>query len=144
MFTDEERGRLAAALDELVPGCSALGAVEYVERLLTALDHDPPRLWAGPGSWAGGSGQAAPRWIDPGPWERHAWAQRIDGWRAVYQRVIAGTPEPGDRHVLHGHACEATYGDPAYGGNAGSGGWAGIGFPEPIFPPARDGDGDDG
>ena len=130
-FDDEERGRLAAALDEQVPGASALGAVDYVERLLTALDHDPPRIWAAPG----GSGAA---WIDLSPWERHAWAQRIDELRAVYGRVLAGTPSTGDHRVLHAHACEATYGDPAYGGNRGSGGWQRIDFPEPLFPPARE------
>src|SRR5687768_16157621 len=52
MFETDERARLAAILDEQVPGASALGAVEYVERLLTALDHDPPRIWAAPGGWS--------------------------------------------------------------------------------------------
>jgi hypothetical protein len=39
---------------------------------------------------------------------------------------------------VHAHACEATYGDPAYGGNRASGGWQRIDFPAPLFPPARD------
>ena len=124
---------MAAALDEQVPGASELGAVEYVERLLAAFDHDPPRLWAAPGSWAG----EGPRWLELGPWERHAWQERIAELKAVYQRVLDGRPEPADARVLHAHACEATYGDPAYGGNRSSGGWRRIGFPEPLFPPAR-------
>lgn len=132
-FDADERTRVAAALDALVPGCAELGAVDYVEGLLTALDHDPPRIWAAPGGWSGGS----ETWIDLGPWERHAWQLRIDDLRAVYRRLLEGTPEPGDQRVLHAHACEATYGDPAYGGNRGSGGWVRIGFPEPLFPPAR-------
>ena len=116
-----------------MPGSAALGAVDYVEQLLTALDHDPPRLWAAPGAWSGGSA----RWLELGPWERHAWQERIEGWRATYQRVADGAPEPGDDRVLYDHACEASYGDPAYGGNRDSAGWQRIGFPEPIFPPAR-------
>jgi hypothetical protein len=133
VFEEDERVRVAAALDDQVPGASALGAVDYVERLLTALDHDPPHLWAAPGSWAGDG----PRWLELGPWERHAWRERIVELRAVYQRVLDGHADAADHHVLHAHACEATYGDPAYGGNHGSGGWQRIAFPEPIFPPAR-------
>lgn len=126
LFDEDERARVGAALEEQVPGAAELGAVDYVERLLTALDHDPPRLWAGPDGW-----------LALGPWERHAWQQRIDGLRAVYQRVLSGAREPGDERVLHTHAIEATYGDPAYGGNRGSGGWQRIAFPEPLFPPTR-------
>ena len=132
-FDADERVRVAAALDARVPGASECGAVDYVVRLLTALDHDPPRIWAAPGPWAG----EGPRWLELGPWERQAWAQRIDGWRAVYERVAAGTTDAADDRVVHEHACEATYGDPAYGGNRDGGGWARIDFPEPLFPPAR-------
>jgi hypothetical protein len=134
LFDHRQRAVLAAALDDQVPGAADLGAVDYVENLLTALDHDPPHLWAAPGAWAG----EGARWLELGPWERHAWRERLAELRAVYQRVIAGTPEPGDARVVHAHACEATYGDPAYGGNRGSGGWQRIAFPEPLFPPARD------
>lgn len=133
LFDAKARILVSVALEEQVPGASALGAVEYVERLLTALDHDPPHIWAAPGGWSGGS----ERWLELGPWERHAWAMRIAELRAVYQRVIDGIPEPGDQRVLHAHACEATYGDPAYGGNRASAGWQRIAFPEPLFPPAR-------
>jgi hypothetical protein len=127
LFDDAGRARLGAALDEQVPGAAALGAVAYVERLLSALDHDPPHIWAGPDGW-----------LDLGPWERHAWRERIGELRSVYDRVLAGEAEPGDGRVLHAHAIEATYGDPAYSGNRASGGWQRIGFPEPLFPPARD------
>jgi hypothetical protein len=133
VFDARQRAMVAAALDEQVPGAADLGAVEYVEALLTALDHDPPHVWAAPGPWAGDG----PGWLALGPWERHAWAERIAEFRAVYQRVAAGDPEPGDAAVLHAHACEATYGDPAYGGNRGSAGWRRIAFPEPLFPPRR-------
>ena len=126
---EAERARLGEALDALVPGASAMGAVDYVERLLTALDHEPPRVWAGP--------DPAEPWLALGPWERHAWAQRIEQLRAVYQRVLDGTPEPGDERVLHAHACEACYGDPAYGGNRARAGCSRIAFPDPRFPPTR-------
>ena len=135
LFDDEERIQIAGALDAQVPGAAELGAVQYVELLLTALDHDPPHLWAAPGAWSGD----ADRWIALGPWERHAWRQRIEELRALYRRVLDDARQPGDARVLHAHACEATYGDPAYGGNRDSRGWDRIGFPEPIFPPARDG-----
>ena len=135
IFDERERAAVAAALDAQVPGAAALGAVDYVEGLLTVLDHDPPRVWAAPGPWAGTTD--GPGWLDLGPWERHAWRQRIAGLLAVYRRVAAGRPEPGDERVLHAHACEATYGDPAYGGNRGSAGWQRIAFPEPLVPPRR-------
>jgi gluconate 2-dehydrogenase gamma chain len=127
-FDDDQRALVGRALDALVPGAAALGAVDYVEQLLTALDHDPPRIWAGRDGW-----------LELGPWERHAWELRLETLRAVYRRVIDDTPEPGDAAVLHAHACEAAYGDPAYGGNRDIGGWVRIGFPEPLFPPARSG-----
>ena len=135
MFENEERAKVEMVLDELVPGSVELGAADYVERLLTALDHDPPRLWAAPGAWAGDG----PDWLELGPWEQHAWRERLADWRAVYARVIDGTATNADRRVVHLHACEATYGDPAYGGNRASGGWQRIDFPEPLFPPRRSG-----
>ena len=136
LWNDEQRTRVATALDALVPGASELGAVNYVEGLLCAFDHDPPRIWAAPGAWSGGDGG----WLELGPWEQHAWRARIADWSALYARVAAGSPlSDGDRDVLHQHACEATYGDPAYGGNRDEGGWRRVNFPTPLFPPARDG-----
>jgi hypothetical protein len=126
LFDDDERRRIGAALDALVPGAADLGAVAYVEQLLTALAHDPPRVWAGPDGW-----------LELGVWERHAWAARLETLRAVYRRVLDDAPGPGDETILHAHACEAAYGDPAYGGNRASAGWVRIGFPQPLFPPAR-------
>ena len=126
LFDDAERATIGAALDAAVPGASDLGAVDYVVGLLTALEHDPPHIWASPEGW-----------LELGPWERQAWGQRIDAWRDVYERVIAGTTDERDDRVVLEHACEATYGDPAYGGNRDGGGWQRIDFPEPLFPPAR-------
>ena len=107
-------------------------------------EHDPPRIWAAPGAWDGpggaigaASGEAAPAWLELGPWERQAWQQRLEDWRTAYDRVAAGSPTDEDLRLVHQHACEATYGDPAYGGNRRSGGWRRIGFPEPLHPPVR-------
>ena len=124
VFNSEERARIAAALDDLVPGASELGAVDYVAGLLTAFDHDPPHIWAGPSGW-----------LELGPWEAEAWRTRIAAWGEVYDRVLRGEHAPGDTRVLHTHACEATYGDPAYGGNRDEGGWQRVNFPAPMFPP---------
>ncbi len=46
-FGGAERQALAALGDHLLPGAAALGAVDYIEQLLTAFDHDPPRIFAG-------------------------------------------------------------------------------------------------
>jgi len=73
-----------------------------------------------------------------GPWEQHAWRARIKTWSALYAKVAAGDElSDADRDVLHTHACEATYGDPAYGGNRDEAGWQRIAFPAPMFPPSR-------
>lgn len=129
-YRNGEIARIAAAFDEALPGSVKLGAVEYLERLLTAFDHDPPRIWAAPPGVDGG-------WLDLGPWERQAWSQRIQDLREVVDRVAAGEATLEDQRVIYTHACHGTYGDPAYGGNRDGGGWAGIGFPEPMFPSAR-------
>lgn len=130
LFDEHARAKIAVALDAQVPGAADLGAVTYVERLLTALDHEPPRIWAAP------DGSTEP-WLELGVWERAAWTTRIAELQALYDRVAAGETTEPDRRVLHAHACEATYGDPAYGGNRDRGGWQRIGFPDPMFPPAR-------
>lgn len=142
-FDGAGRAAVAAALDAAVPGCVGLGALDYVEGLLTALDHDPPRLWAAPTPRPGEhdpevrpDGRGG-HWIELGPWERRAWAERIAGWRAVYERVAAGADDDADRRLVFAHACEATYGDPAYGGNRDGAAWVAVAFPEPLFPPAR-------
>jgi len=136
-FDDHDRSRIAEVLDEAVPGSVALGAVDYLERLLTALDHDPPRIWAAP---PGSDGD----WLAMGPWERQAWESRIDELRSRVARVVSGEAGAQDLRAMYVAACEATYGDPAYGGNRNGAGWRKIGFPDPIFPPARMGEVSDG
>ena len=132
-LTEDERRAVGGALEEAVPGSVAAGALDYVEQLLGAFDHEPPRIWAAPGDWSGGPGG----WLELGPWERQAWRSRIADWLAAYRRVAAGGTAPVALRLVHVHACEATYGDPAYGGNRDEAGWRRIAFPTPVFPPSR-------
>jgi hypothetical protein len=53
----------------------------------------------------------------------------------VYARFLDGSATDADRRVAYEHACEATYGDPAYGGNRNRDGWRRIAFPDPHHPP---------
>ncbi len=129
-FDDAARHAVAAALDAAVPGSVELGALDFVEGLRGALEFDPPHIWAAPAD-------SGADWLDLGAWERAAWQTRIADWRAGYERIARGDATDADRALVHEHACEATYGDPAYGGNRNGGGWRRISFPEPLFPPSR-------
>lgn len=129
-FDPTDRRAISVVLDDVLPGCVELGALDYIETLLGALDHDPPHIWAAPVDHDD-------NWLELGPWERHAWAKRINNWRHVYQRIATNTATQSDLTVAYHHACEATYGDPAYGGNNGEAAWQRIGFPAPLFPPKR-------
>jgi hypothetical protein len=42
--------------------------------------------------------------------------------------------DPSFRRLLHEHACEATYGDPVYGGNRDGAGWRSVGFAGDVQP----------
>jgi len=139
-LTAAERTQLTALMDALVPGAGTAGGVDYVDQLLSAFDHDPPRIWLG------GRGQ----WLELGAAEELAWRVRIEGsqgrperefngphtgWQQRYRDGLAA-PDP-DREFLDlvfRHACEALYGDPAYGGNRRRSGWTAIGFDGPTQP----------
>jgi len=150
-FTSVETRTLAAAVDRLIPpddsfpGAAGAGAVEYVEGLLTAFEHDPPRIWA-TATDAGTTG-----WLQLGPAEAWAWRTRVEGWQQAYRAGLTSLGHDfaevdGDeqdrrlaadedlRWLLYIHACEAVYGDPAYGGNREAVGWISIAFPGDPFP----------
>src|SRR5262245_9751812 len=99
MWDPGEGAALDALLAGLVPGSGAAGAADYVVQLLNALEVTPARLWAGLDGW-----------IEPGVWERHAWSERIDGWRDAYDRLLAGNGTSADKRMAYEHACEAMYG----------------------------------
>ena len=46
-FNQKERIALAGLCDSILPKSAQMGAVEYIEQLLTAFDYDPPRIFAG-------------------------------------------------------------------------------------------------
>lgn len=150
-FTEDEARTLSAAVNRLIPadgdfpGAEPAGAVTYVGHLLDAFAYDPPHIWAG------STGADHDGWLELGPAEAMAWRQRVEGWQHAYREGLAelGTDfarldgaEQDDRlaadadfrWLLYRHACEAVYGDPAYGGNRGRLGWQSIAFPGDPFP----------
>lgn len=46
-FVSKERTALGSLAEVVLPGSRALGAVDYIEQLLTAFEVDPPRIYAG-------------------------------------------------------------------------------------------------
>jgi hypothetical protein len=100
-LSDEERRTLAALANAVLPpddqpGGAALGAVEYIERLLTAFDHQVPPIFLG-GPFSGrqpypnddGTASAtlpANGFLQPIPLDRvaeRAWRQRLYGGEGV-------------------------------------------------------------
>ena len=152
MLSDDDARVLAAAADRLVPGAAAAGVTAYLDQLLDAFAVDPPRIWAGgPFSGRHGGDAGFEEWIPLGPMEAQAWRTRIDGWRTQYGELVAALGDDfADRHgdeqdarlaavpalrdLLHVHACEATYGDPVYGGNRDFVGWDAIGWVGDVQP----------
>ena len=158
-LTPARRATLTALMDDLVPGdgptpgAGGAGGADYVEMLLSAFDHDPPRIWAG-GPFSGRHGGAAgfDDFLELSPWEALAWRTRIDGWMSSYEGGLAtlGDDYPdlddaarerrrADAHagfldLAFTHACEALYGDPVYGANRDGAGWAAIGYPGDVQP----------
>lgn len=157
LFGADERRALEALADHVLPGAAALGAVDYVEALLTAFDHDPPRIHAG-----------APFHPEPFlPLDRvreRGWRLRVFGSRAVDDPAAAVRgPVTGLRPLLRAEArraadlgagdasaawvwwrlsaefrrsfgelvLEACLGDPVYGGNRDAGGWRAFQFAAP-------------
>jgi gluconate 2-dehydrogenase gamma chain len=91
VFSDAERQTLAGLANHVLPGAAELGAVEYVEQLLTAFDFDPPRIHAGgpfsgrrPFAQGGGVASAFPPdgfadWVPLDRVSERAWRLRLFG-----------------------------------------------------------------
>jgi hypothetical protein len=96
-LTPEEREKVAAAADRLIPpagahpGASALGTADYVDTLLAAFDFDPPRIWAG-GPWSGRAGGDASfaAFTPLSRLEELAWRTRIEGSQGIAERERLG------------------------------------------------------
>jgi hypothetical protein len=154
LFSSEERRALATLADLVLPGAGDWGAADYVERLLTSIDSDPPRVYAG----MIGSGE---EWLPMDRVRRHAWRLRIHGSEAVRApneallgpvtglrpAVLQGAREaaarlgggasaerawwglPGEfRATFTELVLEGSLGDPVYGGNLGGAAWRAFHF----------------
>lgn len=96
-FTPGESRVLSAAVDRLIPpdgdhpGAAALGAVDYIDGLLGAFAHDPPRIWTGgPFSGRHGGEPGFGRFHALTPLEELAWRTRIEGSRGRPEREWNG------------------------------------------------------
>lgn len=144
---------LSALLDDLLPGdpptpgAGEAGGADYVDGLLGAFDHDPPRIWAGgPFSGRHGGGAGFDRFLELGGWEALAWRRRIAAWLDTYvsgldalgpdyatcaaeeRATRRDAADPAFLGLAFEHGCESLYGDPVYGGNRDGAAWAAIGF----------------
>jgi Gluconate 2-dehydrogenase subunit 3 len=140
------------------PGAREAMAVRYIDGLLGALRSDPARVYAsGPFSSRGGTKtDDMERFVPLTPAQTWAWERRLEGWRRSYvsgivsldrlahgsfvvvststkDKILARDPE-GFTTLLFGHAIEAMYSVPEYGGNADLVGWRDIGFPGDTQP----------
>lgn len=142
---------------ETTPGAREAGVVDYVDRLLSAFDPDPPAVFAG-GPWSDrnlGDGADAPdpmaEMVPLSPGEEQRWRRRIAQLRRRYRtgiaeldaaaggdftavdasrrdRILAADTPSRFRRVLFEHTVEAMYAVPEYGGNHDGRGWESIGF----------------
>lgn len=154
LFAADERRALAALADCVLPGAGSWGAAEYIEGLLTALEHDPPRIHAGPVG-------AGHDWLPLDRTRERAWRLRIHGSGAVERPgeavlgpvrglrplVLAGARDaaealaggaspawawwrlPGEfRDAFTELVLEGSLGDPFYGGNRDGAAWRAFHF----------------
>ncbi|MGA8681912.1 MAG: gluconate 2-dehydrogenase subunit 3 family protein [Acidimicrobiales bacterium] len=140
------------------PGAREANVVRYIDTMLGALTLSPQAIFAGGpfSNRAGSSTDDMAHFIGLGPAEATAWKARTAAWRAAYERGIAAldkgvggdfttatkerrdavlAKDPGGfTTLLFGHAIEAMYSPPEYGGNADLVGWNDIGFPGDVQP----------
>lgn len=159
-LTEAEHEVLEAVADRLLPpdpelgapGGRALGVADYVDQLLGAFAFDPPRIWAG-GPFSGRHGGAASfdEWLPLDRLDEMAWRRRLDELQVRYRAALQslGTDfaacdadeqdarlavDPAFVTLAYGHACEAAYGDPVYGGNRDRAGWAFARYEGDVMP----------
>jgi len=147
VFTDEQRALLERFADVVIPpddqpGGAALGAVEYIERLLTAFDEPlPPIFGGGPFRDDFASFVELDRVAD------HVWRARVaeiaeqlkSGLAAALdasadpQTLFDGQPEDFKNLVIE-LVTEAAFASPVYGGNPGGAGWRMVHFEGDVLP----------
>ena len=159
-LTEAEHEALEAVADRLLPpdhelgapGGRALGVADYVDQLLGAFAFDPPRIWAGgPFSGRHGGDASFDEWLPLDRLDEMAWRRRLDElqvrYRAALQALGADFADcDADEQdarlaadaafvtLAYGHACEAAYGDPVYGGNRDGAGWAFARYEGDVLP----------
>ena len=129
------------------PGAREANVVRFVDVLLSALDHQPPRIHAG-----GPYGAAINAFVALSPVQRRAWEQRLGALKTAYRagvplldslaggdfvaasvlekdQALASPDAASFLEILYTHAIEGTYSHPVYGGNADRTGWTEIKFP---------------
>lgn len=96
-LTEEEYAIVAAAADVVIPplhghpGGKALGVADYIDSMLGAFTHDPPRIWAGgPFSGRAGGDASFEQFMELSALEELAWRTRIEGSRGVPEREFNG------------------------------------------------------
>jgi hypothetical protein len=96
-LTEHEHAVVAAAADRLIPpldehpGGAALGVADFIDLLLGAFEHEPPRIWAG-GPFSGRAGGEATfeQFLALSPLEELAWRTRIEGSKGMVERERNG------------------------------------------------------
>lgn len=143
------------------PGAREAGVVSYVDRLLSAFDHDPPAVFAG-APWSDRHAAGPDRMAEFVPLverQERAWRPRIarlrkdvaaavvaldKGARAAgYPSFVAAPTTEQDRlltdlndvrNLLFGLTTDAMYSVPEYGGNGGLSAWHEIKWPGDVQP----------
>ena len=158
-----ERGALSAATARIVPArgpgdwsAADLGAVDYIDNLLSGFDRDTATgaIYAGgPYRLPGGGGSGFSKFVPLSRIKAAGWRTQVERWRALYALgaarldnsaggSFAAAPEAlqdlileeldlsGDAFfaVLYDHTMEGTYAHPVYGGNRGYRAWQDFGF----------------
>jgi hypothetical protein len=157
-FSEGEHAVVAAACDRVIPGSADAGAADYVDGLLGAFAVDPPRIWAvAPRgtdfhpltrldelAWRtrieGSRGIAEREFNGPVIGLQERYRAGLDALGADFASLSPDEQDerlkanPDFTTLLYHHACEATYGPPAYGGNRDLAGWEAIDFPGDVQP----------
>jgi len=151
LFNSQNRIVLAGLADVIIPdepdspGGAKLGAVPYIERLLTAFEVDPPAIFAD-GPYSGRTpfpdGTVPPndfaRFVPLDRVQEAAWRKRIDNLRTLFKTGLDTIPidtkkedYPEIFRGLDGElqdaiidfVSQAAFGVPEYGGNPNGAGW---------------------